>query len=96
MKEATPIIYIKPGCPWCRQALAFFSEHGVPVEVKDVSAVPQNMQRMVEISGQTKAPTFEFGEFIVADFDVDEFLNALEQVPEISKKLGFGDEEDWN
>jgi len=97
MKEPkTPIIYIKPGCPWCREALSFFSQHGVQVEVRDVLASPANMQRMVEISGQSLTPTFEYGEFVVADFSVDEFLDELEQVPEIKRQLGFGDEEDWN
>lgn len=96
MKDNSPIIYIKPGCPWCREALAFFSEHGVPLEIRDVTASSQNMQRMVEISGQSKVPTFELGEFIVADFDVQEFLDAVEQVPEIKQQLGFGDSEDWN
>ena len=96
MNAKSPILYIKPGCPWCREALAVFSEHGVPLEVRDVTASRQNMQRMVEISGQSKTPTFEFGEFIVADFDVQEFIDAVEQVPEIKQQLGFGDEEDWN
>jgi monothiol glutaredoxin len=96
MSMTTPIIYIKPGCPWCRQALSFFSQHGVPVEVRDVTASSQNMARMVEISGQSLTPTFELGEFVVADFSVDEFLDALEQVPEVKQQLGFGDEEDWN
>ena len=95
MNNKSPIIYIKPGCPWCRQALAFFSQHGVPVEVRDVTANSQNMQRMVEISGQSLTPSFEFGEFVVTDFSVEEFLDALEQVPEIKKELGFGDGEDW-
>jgi len=38
----------------------------------------------------------EFGEFIVADFSVQEFIDAVEQVPEIKQQLGFGDVEDWN
>ena len=96
MTQNTPIIYIKPHCPWCREAMTFFSNHGVPVEVRDVTASRQNMQRMLEISGQSSAPTFEYGEFIVADFSVQEFIDALEQAPEIKKQLGFGDEEDWN
>jgi glutaredoxin len=95
MKNATPIVYIKPGCPWCREATSFFSQHGVEVEIRDVTVSRQNMNRMVEISGQSLTPTFEFGEFIVADFSVDEFLDALEQVPEIKQQLGFGDGEDW-
>lgn len=96
MTRDTPIIYIKPGCPWCREAMTFFSSHGVPVEVRDVTASKQNMQRMLEISGQSSAPTFEYGEFIVADFSVQEFIDAIEQVPEMKQQLGFGDEEDWN
>jgi glutaredoxin len=92
----TPIVYIKPGCPWCREALSFFSQHGVPVEVRDVTASTQSMERMRQISGQSKTPTCEFGEFIVADFDVQEFLDAVEQVPEIKQQLGFGESEDWN
>ena len=96
MSLNTPILYIKPGCPWCREATSFFSQHGVPVDIRDVTASAQNMQRMLEISGQSLTPTFEFGEFIVADFDVQEFLDAVEQVPEIKNQLGFGEEEDWN
>lgn len=94
--QKTPTLFIKPGCPWCREALSFFSQHGVEVEVRDVTASRQNMGRMVEISGQSKTPTFEFGEFVVADFDVEEFTDALEQVPEVKKELGFGNVEDWN
>jgi hypothetical protein len=76
--------------------MSFFSQHGVQLEVRDVTANSQNMKRMLEISGQSLTPTFEFGEFVVADFSVEEFIDALEQVPEIKQQLGFGDEEDWN
>lgn len=95
-KNNTPTLYIKPGCPWCREAMSFFSQHGVSVEVRDVTASTQNMRRMMEISGQSKTPTFELGEFIVADFSVEEFIDAVEQVPDIKQQLGFGDDEDWN
>ncbi|MFW6354069.1 MAG: glutaredoxin family protein [Verrucomicrobiota bacterium] len=94
--KRTPLLYIKPGCPWCREAVSFFSQHGVEVEIRDVLSSKANMQRMIEISGQSKTPTFEFGEFIVADFDIQEFLDELEQVPEVKQRLGFGDSEDWN
>lgn len=96
MNRNLPILYIKRGCPWCREALSFFSQHGVEVDVRDVGDSPAALQRMIEISGQTLTPTFEFGEFVVADFGVDEFLDELDHVPEIRKELGFGDEEDWN
>lgn len=90
-----PILYIKRGCPWCREALAFFSQHGVEVDVRDVNQSRQNMDRMVEVSGQTLTPTFEYGAFVVPDFSVDELIDELEQVPEVKKDLGLGDHEDW-
>lgn len=96
MSRNIPILYIKSGCPWCREAMSFFSQHGVEVSIRDVTRNKQDMQRMVEVSGQTLTPTFEYDEFVVADFSVEEFLDQLEQVPEIKKELGFGDEEDWN
>jgi len=89
-----PILYIKPGCPWCREAMAFFSQHGIALDVRDVNASPASMQRMIEISGQSLTPTLEFGDFIVADFSVNELLDELEQVPDLKRELGLGDEED--
>lgn len=93
MKER-PILYTKPGCPWCAQALTFFNQHGVDILIKDVNRDLAAMKRMVDVSGQTLTPTFEFGEFVVADFSVDEFLAELEEVPEIRFALGLGQEED--
>lgn len=95
-KPELPILYIKRGCPWCREAMSFFSQHGVEVDVRDVLASRSDMQRMVEVSGQGLTPTMEYGDFVVTDFSVQEFLDQLEQVPEIKSKLGFGEDEDWN
>ena len=76
--------------------MSFFSQHGVEVDVRDVLASTANMQRMVEISGQSLTPTFEYEEFVVADFDVNEFIDEVEQVPEVKRELGFGVTEDLN
>jgi glutaredoxin len=84
-----PILYIKKGCPWCIEALAFFSRHGIELEVRDVNADEAARRRMVEISGQTRTPTLEFGDLVVADFSVDEFLAKLDQAPEVKKELGL-------
>ncbi len=94
MNNNIPKLYIKRGCPWCREAMTFFSQHGIELNVIDVNKSPQNMQRMVEISGQSMTPTFEYGEFVVEDFSVDEFLDELERAPEMKLKLGIGDDED--
>ena len=50
------------------------------------------MDRMIEVSGQSLTPTFEYGEFVVADFSVDEFENELEEFPEVCRELGIDDE----
>lgn len=84
-----PILYIKAGCPWCREALAFFNSQGVELDVRDVNVNPKDMDAMVAISGQTKAPTFEYEDFIVADFSIDEFLAELNDFPEVRYNLGL-------
>ncbi|MDA9763728.1 MAG: glutaredoxin domain-containing protein [Opitutales bacterium] len=90
-----PILYIKPGCPWCNEALAFFGQQGVEVNVQDVISNRGSMQRMVEISSQALTPTFEFNDFVVADFSTEEFISELEQRPDIKTKLGLGEEDDF-
>ena len=90
-----PTIFIKPGCPWCREAMAWFSEHGIELDVRDVTNSRQNMDRMVAISSQTLTPTFEYGDFVVADFSVDEFLDELAQHPEIKSELGLADDDEF-
>ena len=88
-----PILYVKTGCPWCREALSFFNTQGVDLDVRDVSLSAQDMDAMVAISGQTKAPTFEYKDFVVADFSVDEFLAELNEFPEVRQSLGICDSE---
>ncbi|MDR2845579.1 MAG: glutaredoxin family protein [Puniceicoccales bacterium] len=89
-----PILYIKNGCPWCIEALNFFNVHGVDLDVRDVTQNKAAMQRMIDISDQTKCPTFELGDFVVADFSVDEFTDALAHEPDVRQQLGLGDEEE--
>ena len=84
-----PILYIKRGCPWCTDALDFLKEHNVAVEVRDVLADRQAMERMIAISGQTRTPTMEFDGFVCADFDTRELMAALRQKPEVRKRLGL-------
>ena len=85
-----PVLFIKRGCPWCREALAFFSQHGIELDVRDVNRSRQNLHRLIEVSGQAQTPTLEYGEFVVADFSVAELHDALEQVPEVKLELGLG------
>ena len=88
-----PILYVEANCPRCREVLAFLDSQGVDFEVLDVSANSGNMDAMVSISEQTRVPTFEYEDLIVADFSVDEFLAELREFPEISRQLGIDNEQ---
>lgn len=94
MNKPKPILYVKSGCPWCEEALIFFESHGIDLEIHDVRRDQAAMKRMIAISGQTLTPTFEYEDFVVADFSVDEFRAELEQVPEVQIALGLADDED--
>jgi glutaredoxin len=34
--KGDPILYVLHGCPWCEEALAFFSSHGVSLDIRNV------------------------------------------------------------
>ena len=84
-----PILYVKQGCPWCTDALKYFSEIGLELDLVDVRTDPSRMPELEEVSGQTKTPTLKNGDFVVADFDVDEFKQTLRENPEEAKKIGL-------
>ena len=84
-----PILYVKQGCPWCADASKYFSEVGLKLDLVDVRSDPSRMTELQQVSGQTKTPTLKNGDFVVADFDVEEFKQALRENPEEAKKLGL-------
>jgi glutaredoxin len=92
--NASPILYIKRGCLFCRQAAAFFSTHGVAVEIRDVSKNRANLKELIDSSEQSDVPTFVYGDFVVSDFSVDELLDELAERPDIRRRLGLGDDDD--
>jgi glutaredoxin 3 len=84
-----PKLYVKEGCPWCIDALAYFKTKSMELEIIDVRNDPSRMPELIEISGQSKTPTLQNGDFIVADFDIDEFEDAMSKNPEEAKRLGL-------
>ena len=84
-----PKLYVKEGCPWCIDALAYFKTKSMELEIVDVKNDPSRMPELIEISGQSKTPTLQNGDFIVADFDIDEFEDAMSKNPEEAKRLGL-------
>ncbi len=76
MKEKA-IVYVKAGCPWCIEAEAYLKKQGIEYTAKEVRSDPAAMAEMVELSGQTKAPTMKLGDAVLADFGVDELIPFL-------------------
>jgi glutaredoxin len=74
-----PLLYIKPGCPWCEEVVDWLAQHQIPVHTVVVSGNPDAMREMVDLSGQTKAPTMDWHGEVLADFGVDELVPFLKQ-----------------
>jgi glutaredoxin 3 len=72
-----PALYVKPGCPWCEEVVAFLDERGVPYRRVDVAEDPESFARMRRLSGQDKAPTLDWHGDILADFGVEELVPFL-------------------
>ena len=72
-------VYLKPGCPWCVDAVAWLKKNGHSFEAIDVYADPSKYDEMREISGQGKAPTLTYGDLLLADFGVDELVPFLRE-----------------
>lgn len=72
-----PILYIKTGCPWCVEVVDYLSKKAIEVETVVVSGDREAMQKMIELSGQSKAPTMDWQGEVLADFGVDELIPFL-------------------
>lgn len=65
-------LFIKPGCPWCHDAIAWLDAKGVTYETIDVISDPDGMAEMKRLTGQTLAPSIEVDGQVLADFGADE------------------------
>lgn len=72
MKPKTIRLFIKPGCPWCDEAIEWLDERGFSYETLDVISDSEARLEMRELTGQTKAPCIEVDGHILADFGADE------------------------
>lgn len=72
-----PILYVKTGCPWCEEVIAFLGDNGVGYRERNVSQDPAFLEEMRAKSGQTKAPTLDWHGKILADFGVAELKPFL-------------------
>ncbi|MDE1170428.1 MAG: glutaredoxin family protein [Verrucomicrobium sp.] len=74
-----PTLYVKTGCPWCTEAEEVLNRHHISYDRVDVLRDRQAFKRMQEISGQTKAPTLEWEDHLLADFGGEELEAFLKE-----------------
>ncbi len=79
MTQTSPKLYVKTGCPWCAEAMAFLDQHQIAYQKIVVSGNPTAMEEMVTLSGQSKAPTMDWDGEILADFGAAELEPFLRQ-----------------
>jgi glutaredoxin len=75
-------LFIKPYCPWCRQAMDWLDDHSIPHTVLDVISDRRAYDEMFRLSGQTLAPVIEVDGQVLADFgarELAEFWRKLER-----------------
>ncbi|MDP4995342.1 MAG: glutaredoxin family protein [Akkermansiaceae bacterium] len=72
------VLYVKSGCPWCVEVMAYFEREDIEVRKVIVSGNREGMDEMVAFSGQTKAPTLNWEGQVLADFGVEELVPFLE------------------
>jgi glutaredoxin 3 len=73
------ILYVKPGCPWCRMAEDYLDKRGYKYKKVDVRRDPVAMAELRRISNQSFAPTLVIGELLLPDFGPDELEDFLKK-----------------
>jgi monothiol glutaredoxin len=71
-------VYVKPGCPWCRDVLSDLRTNGYTFEEINVIADRDAFAEMKRLSGQTLAPTITYGDLVLPDCGVPELRAFLQ------------------
>ena len=79
MPDPLPILYVKTGCPWCEEVVAFLMGHGIGYREKNVSTDAEAFEEMFSVSRQSKAPVLNWHGQILADFGVAELVPFLQR-----------------
>jgi hypothetical protein len=71
---------VKNGCPWCSEVTSYLNREKILYRQVIVSGNSEAMQEMINLSGQSKAPTLDWNGEVLADFGVDELIPFLKRV----------------
>jgi glutaredoxin 3 len=77
--SATPTLYVKLNCPWCEDVLEYLENREMPFRKVVVTGDPAAMREMVQLSGQSRAPTMNWDGEVLADFGVEELVEFLKE-----------------
>jgi glutaredoxin 3 len=80
MKPKHVRLFIKPGCPWCDEAIDWLNVRGYQYDTLDVIRDAAARAEMRELTGQTRAPSIELDGHVLADFGADELEVWLEKL----------------
>lgn len=75
------ILYIRPGCLWCRQAVAYCESNGIECDLRDITRSAADLYRVMKVSQHMLTPTLECGERILEGFTIAELKAFLEELP---------------
>ncbi len=75
-------LFIKPGCPWCDEAIDWLDARRINYQKLDVIGDAAARREMHDLTGQSKAPCIEVDGHILADCGADEIAAWW-------KKMGF-------
>jgi glutaredoxin len=76
-EQSLPILYVKTGCPWCREASDFLAEHGIGFRERNVTRDAEARAEMRVRSRQDQTPVLDWHGDMLTDFDVEELKEFL-------------------
>ena len=80
MKPERIRLFIKSWCPWCVEAVEWLDERGYKYETLNVNRDAAAAAEMLELTGQSKAPSIEIDGEVLADFDVGQLEAWLKKL----------------
>lgn len=71
------IIYTTPTCVYCKMTKAFFKEHNIAYEEKDVAIDTKAQEEMTSKSNQLGVPVIDIDGQIIVGFDKEKLSELL-------------------
>jgi len=63
------IIYVKPGCPFCKAAKEHMRKGGIDYEEIDISGNPEAEEQVLKLAGKRVVPVIKEGEKVTVGFN---------------------------